>query len=179
MFSLSAPLGRIGFSAGVGVANTALLLTALLSFAFLPSGAGHVAVLVIMAALMTWWFTLHARRFAAMGRGQGWPAAMTAVAYLTFAVSYVIIAALWSVPEVQQAAFQTGGSDFRNHKETLEAISTLGRWMAAGVGAASAIVITGLLAVVMGLVAIAAGVFSLVTLMLPGAALPAPSGRTA
>jgi hypothetical protein len=178
MFSLSAPLGRMPFAFGVSIANTVILLAALASFAFLPAGAGHAAVLIIMGALMWWWFTLHARRFAATGRGAAWPALMAAAAFLTFAVSYIVIAALWSVPEVQEAAFRTGGSDYRHHKETLEALATLGRWMASGVGAASAIVTSGLLAMLMGLVSLAAGLFSLVTLMLPAAA-SAPMPRAA
>jgi hypothetical protein len=172
MLSLSAPLGRIGFAGGVGAANTAMFVVALVSFGFLPSGAGHIAVLVVMGALMAWWFSLHARRFATTGRGAAWPGVMTAVAYLTFAISYVIIAALWSVPEVQQEAFRTGGGDYRQHKETIEALATLGRWLADGVGAASAIVMTGLLAMLMVAVSIMAGVFSLVTLFLPGAGPP-------
>jgi hypothetical protein len=172
VLSLSAPLGRFVFAAGVGVANTALFVMALASFAFLPSGEGHIAVLVIMGALMMWWFSLHARRFADAGWGVGWPAAVAVMAYGTFAVSYLIVAALWSVPEVQQEAFRTGGGDYRQHRETFEALTTLGRWLAGGIGAAWAVVLTGFLAVVMGLVSIGAGVFSLVALMLPSGARP-------
>jgi hypothetical protein len=169
MLSLSRPIGRIPFLIGVGLANSALVLAVLLAFAFLPVGAGHMAVLVIVGALMWWWFSLHARRFAGTGRGASWPAIMAIVAYGTFALSYGVIAALWSVPEVQQAAFQTGGSDFTKHVETIPLVLDLGRWLASWVGAAGAIILAGLLATAMGVVSLVAGVFSVVTLLLPAA----------
>jgi hypothetical protein len=167
MFSLARPLGRIPFVMGVGVANSALVLAALVSFAFLPSGAGHVAVLVVIGALMWWWFSLHARRFRGAGRSLFWPGAMAAVAFATFAVSYGIIAALWSVPEVQQEAFRTGGSDYTRHVETSAALLSLGRWTMSWVGAAGAVVLSGALAVGMGLVACVTGVVSFAALLLP------------
>ncbi len=176
MLSLSRPIGRIPFVIGVGLANSALVLAILISFAFLPVGAGHMAVLVIVGALMWWWFALHARRFASAGRGLAWPAIMALVAYGSFALSYAIIAALWSVPEVQQAAFRTGGTDFTKHVETIPLVAETGRWLASWVGAAGAIVVAGLLATGMGVVALVAGVFSVITLLLPAAG-PNPGQR--
>jgi hypothetical protein len=171
MFALDRPLDRIPFALGVTVANSAILLAILLSFAFLPSGAGHLAVFVIVGALMWWWFALHARRFRAAGRGFAWPALAAAGCFLTFAVSYGLIAALWSVPEVQQEAFRTGGSDYTRHVETWTELAMFGRWMAGWFGAATAIVISGLLATIMGLVALASGVFSMIAMLLPSQAL--------
>jgi hypothetical protein len=166
VFALSRPLDRIRFVLGVTVANSALLLASLLSFAFLPSGAGHIAVLVIMAALIWWWFSLHARRFVAAGRGLFWPAAMALVGFGSFALSYTLIAALWSVPEVQIEAFRTGGSDYTKHVETSAALIGMGRLFAGWVGAAGAIVFAGFLAVVMGFVALASGFVSLAALLM-------------
>jgi hypothetical protein len=174
MSFLKRPLGRIPFVLGVAAANSALLIAALASFALLPSGAGHMAVLVIMAALMWWWFSLHARRFAGAGGSIGWPAATAATAFATFAVSYLIIAALWSVPAVQEEAFRTGGSDYRGHVETWGAVAEFGRWLGGWVNAAWALTITGILAVVMGVVALATLAVSTVALMLPTASA-APS----
>jgi hypothetical protein len=176
MFSLDRPLGRIGFVVGVSIVNSALLLAALASFAFLPSGAGHLAVFVIMGALMWWWFSLHARRFASGGGSIVWPAATAVIAFATFAASYAIIAALWSVPEVQREAFQTGGSDYTRHVETSALLLQLGGWLAGWVGAAWAVAISGMLALVMGLVALGTGVVSIIALMLPSAAAPQPGG---
>jgi hypothetical protein len=167
MFSLSRPLGRIPFVLGVGVANSALVLATLLSFAFLPSGAGHVAVFIMMGALMWWWFSLHARRFAGAGRSLFWPGAMAAVAFGTFVLSYGIVAALWSVPEVQQEAFRTGGSDYTRHVETSAALVEFGRWTMGWIGAAGAVVLSGALAVGMGLVACLTGIVSFAALLLP------------
>jgi hypothetical protein len=169
MSALSRPLDRIRFVLGVAVANSAMLLTSLLSFAFLPSGAGHIAVLVIMAALIWWWFSLHARRFVGAGRGLFWPGSMALIGFATFALSYTIIAALWSVPEVQQEAFRTGGNDYTKHIETSAALLGLGRWVAGWVGAAGAILLAGFLAMVMGLVALTAGFVTLAGLLMSSA----------
>ncbi|MGL4242893.1 MAG: hypothetical protein ACRCTI_17405 [Beijerinckiaceae bacterium] len=167
MLSLGRPLDRIPFVFGVTAANSAILLAVLLSFAFLPTGAGHIAVMIVVGALMWWWFALHARRFASAGQGIGWPVMAGLTCFLTFAVSYAIIAALWSVPEVQQEAFRTGGSDYTKHIETSAALVGFGRWMTGWVGAASSVVIAGLLATLMSLVALASGVFSFVAMLLP------------
>jgi hypothetical protein len=56
MFSLNRPLGRIPFVIGTSFVDSVLLLATLLAFAFMPSGNGHIGVLIIMAALMGWWF---------------------------------------------------------------------------------------------------------------------------
>jgi hypothetical protein len=178
MLSLTRPLGRVPFILGVSLANSALLLVILLSFAFLPSGAGHIAVLVIVGALMGWWFSLHARRFATAGRSVGWPAMVAAVCFLTFAVSYLTIAALWSVPDVQQAAFRTGGSDYTRHVESWAVVSETGRWLAGWLGATTAVLFSGFLAMVMSVVALASAFFSVIALVLPSRN-PAPmlSGR--
>ncbi len=176
MFSLAKPLGRIPFVLGVGAANSALVLAALVSFAFLPSGAGHIAVIVVMGALLWWWFSLHARRFAGAGRSLFWPAAMAAIAFATFVVSYGIIAALWSVPEVQQEAFRTGGSDYTRHVETSAALVGFGRWAMSWIGAAGAIALSGALAMLMGLVACVTGLVSLAALMLPSGSPEIASG---
>jgi hypothetical protein len=166
MFALSRPLDRIRFVLGVAVANSAILLVGLASFAFLPIGAGHIAVFVIMAALIWWWFSLHARRFTGAGRGLFWPAAMAIAGFATFALSYTLIAALWSVPEVQQEAFRTGGSDYTKHIETSAALLGLGRWFAGWVGTAGAILFAGFLAVVMGFVALMTGFVSFAALLM-------------
>lgn len=177
MFALSRPLDRVRFVLGVAVANSAILLASLTSFAFLPSGSGHIAVLILMGALIWWWFSLHARRFVGAGRGTFWPAATALIGFGVFALCYTIIAALWSVPEVQQEAFRTGGSDYTRHVETNAAIIGLGRWFAAWVGAAGAILLSGFLAVVMGVVALATGFVSLAGLLMGSGArtaLPRP-----
>jgi hypothetical protein len=175
MFALARPLDRIRFVLGVTVANSAILLASLLSFVFLPSGAGHIAVLVVMAALIWWWFSLHARRFAGAGRGLFWPGAMAFTGFASFALSYGIIAALWSVPEVQQEAFRTGGTDYTRHVETSAALIGLGRFVAGWVGAAGAVIIAGFLAVVMGVFALSSGFVSLAALLMTsgGHAVPA------
>jgi hypothetical protein len=172
MSALSRPLDRFRFVLGVAVANSAILFVSLLSFAFLPSGAGHIAVLVVMAALIWWWFSLHARRFSGAGRGVFWPATFALIGFGAFAVSYTIIAALWSVPEVQQEAFRTGGSDYTRHVETSAAIIGLGRWFAGFVGAAGAILLAGFLATVMGLVALLTGFVSLAALLMSSSSAP-------
>lgn len=173
MFALNRPLDRIPFVLGVTVANSAILFVSLAAFAFLPSGAGHIAVMVIMSALMWWWFSLHARRFGGAGRGLFWPSAMALIGFGVFALSYTTIAALWSVPEVQQEAFRTGGSDYTKHVETSAALVGLGRWFAGWVGAAGAVLIAGFLATVMGLVAFATSFVSLAAILLPSRGAPA------
>jgi uncharacterized membrane protein YhaH (DUF805 family) len=178
MFSLSRPIGRIRFVLGVGVANSLIILATLISFAFLPSGAGHIAVLVVMAALLWWWFSLHARRFLDAGRGLFWPAAMGLLCFGVFALSYGVIAALWSVPEVQQEAFRTGGSDYTKHVETSAALLGLGRWFAGWVGAAGAVMLAGFLAMLMGFVALLSGFVTLAGLLMSSGApriLPPPN----
>lgn len=167
MFSLNQPIGRVPFALGVGAANSLILFAILIVFAFMPSGTGHVAVLVLIAALMAWWFSLHARRFAGAGRSLVWPLVMVLVCYGTFAISYGIIAALWSVPEVQQEAFRTGGSDHTRHVETSAVVIGLGKWLAGVAGAAGALALTGVLALLMALVAMVSGVVSVIALVLP------------
>jgi hypothetical protein len=167
MFSLNRPLGRIPFVIGTSFVDSVLLLATLLAFAFMPSGNGHIGVLIIMAALMGWWFSLHARRFATSGYGFGWPLVVASAGFLTFAMAYGVNAALWSVPDVQQEAFRTGGTDFTRHVETSAALLGLGRWFAAWIGVAGALVLSGFMAILMGLVAFLSGVFSFVALVLP------------
>jgi hypothetical protein len=160
------PLGRIRFLVGLTAANSLILLVTLVSFAFLPTGSGHVAVLVIMGALIWWWYSLHARRFAGAGRGRFWPGAFALMGFATFALSYTIIAALWSSPEVQAEAFRTGGSDYRKHVETSETLIGMGRWFASWAGAAGAVLLAGFLAIVMGGVALLTGFVSAAALLM-------------
>jgi hypothetical protein len=175
MFSLARPLGRIPFVVGVAAANSAMVLATLVSFVFLPSGAGHIAVLLIMAALVWWWFSLHARRFAGAGKGRFWPGAMALIGYGAFAASYTLIAALWSVPEVQQEAFRTGGNDYTRHVETSAALIGLGRLLAGWAGAAGAIVLASIMGVVMSLTALASGFVSFAALVMPSGSAAALS----
>lgn len=167
MFAVSRPIGRLPFLFAVSTVNSLLLLAVLLAFTFMPSGAGHMAVLVIIAAFMGWWFSLHARRFVGAGRGLFWPLMAALVCFGTFAMSYAIIAALWSVPEVQQEAFRTGGSDYTRHIETSALVVATGKWLAGWAGAAGSIALTGFLAMLMGLVALGSCILTFAAMLLP------------
>jgi hypothetical protein len=174
VFDLYRPLGRLPFLAGLTFVNTAMLIAAATSLTFLPTGGGHLAVLVVMGALHTWWFILHARRFADSSRSAGLPLGVAAAMFAIFAGGYLLIAALWSVPEVQQEAFRTGGGIGARHAavETNEALIAAGRALASALGVAQAVLLTGAAVILMGFAAFVAGVFSIVTLLMPARRMP-------
>lgn len=178
MFNPSRPLGRLPFFGGLSAVNTAILVAATAALTILPAGAGHVAVIVVVGGLQAVWFALHARRFADAGHGPGWPLGMTLALFAIFAGGYLLVASLWSVPEVQQEAFRTaGGIGGGRHAyvETSEAIIAAGRALASVMGAAGAVLFTGVAVFVMGLAAAVSAVFSIVALALPSRRIePAP-----
>lgn len=170
MFSLSRPLGRLSFFAGLCAVNTAIIVTAGIALAMLPASGAGMALLVVMTALQAVWLVLHARRFADAGRGPGWPLAFALTGFAVFAVGYLVSASLWSVPEVQQEAFRTAGGiggGLRDTVETNPLLLDAGRALASILGAAGAVVVTGLIFILFLIVAAASAVFSTVALILP------------
>ncbi len=169
MFTLSRPLGRLPFIAGLSVVNIAIAASAALALTLLPASGFSMAAVVIVAALQAAWLVLHARRFADAGRGASWPIIAALACFGVFFVGYVISASLWSVPEVQQEAFRTAGGigSARVPVEVNPVIADAGRALASVLGAAGALIVTGLIAVIMFLVAGVSVVFSTVTLLLP------------
>ncbi len=185
MFTLSRPLGRLPFLAGVSVVNIAIAAAATLALTLLPASGFSMAAFVIVAALQGAWLVLHARRFADAGRGPAWPLGLALVCFGVFAFGYILSASLWSVPEVQQEAFRTAGGigdSPRTPMETYVVISETGRALVSFLGAAAALVVTGLVAVLFLVVAAVSAVFSTVTLMLAsgngGAVPPLRQART-
>jgi hypothetical protein len=171
VFSTERPLGRIAFITQVSLLNILILIAALVALTFQPSGGGHLAVLIVVGALQYLWFVLHGRRFWDAGRSQYWPRAMGLACFATFALGYLLIAALWSSPEVQAEAFRTGGglvAGTVRHIETNPLVIESGRVITSFFGTAGALVLSGLAIVGMGLMAFASGVFSVIAFMLPG-----------
>jgi len=183
VFQLSRPLARLPFFAGLCAMNAAIIVSASAALTILPSGAGHLAVLTVMGALHAGWFLLHARRFADAGRSAVWPFGVTLAGFSSFAVGYLLIAALWSVPEVQEAAFRTAGGvggGYSAHVETNQLVIDAGRAVAALLGAAGSLLVTGIVAASLAIVAAFSAAFSIVSLLLPGGrAQPAPPRLTA
>ncbi len=184
MFTLSRPLGRLPFLAGLSVVNIAIAAAATLALTLLPASGFSMAALVIVAALQGAWLVLHARRFADSGRGPAWPVLFGLLCFGVFLFGYVISASLWSVPEVREEAFRTAGGiggSARNIEETYLWIASTGRSLVEFLGAATALVVTGLVAILFLVVAAISAVFSTVTLMLSGgrsASVPAlPQGQ--
>jgi hypothetical protein len=168
---LTKPLGRIPFLAGITALNSVILLAVILAFSFRPSGAGHGAALVIVGALQALWLVLHSRRFADAGRTKTWPLLMTLLCFGSFAIGYMITAALWSSPEIQQEAFRTAGGIAGAgpiaHHESNALIIEGGRIIAGFLGAAGAVVLSGLVVTALGGVAMLSGAFSVFALLLP------------
>ncbi len=167
MFSIARPLGRIPFFMIVSVLNTVILLAVITSLGLRPAGAGHLAVLILGGTLQSAWFVLHARRFADAGKEATWPAFVTIMAFVTFALGYLVLAALWSSPEYQREAFRTAGS-LADHVESNTGLIEAGRLMVDLMGIAGALVLGGAIWFGMGLVALICGFFSLFALVLPG-----------
>ncbi len=178
MFSLSRPLGRLPFLAGVSVVNIAIAAVATLALTMLPVSGFSMAAFVLVAALQGAWLVLHARRFADSGRGSAWPIGFALVCFAVFAFGYVLSASLWSVPEVQQEAFRTAGGiggNPRTAMETYVVIAETGRALVDFLGAAAALIVTGLVALLFIVVAAVSAVFSTVTALLAsglGRAMP-------
>ncbi len=177
MFTLSRPLGRLPFLAGLSAVNILLAMTATLALTLLPASGFSTAAVVVVTALQGAWLVLHARRFADAGRGPGWPISFAATGFAVFLLGYLISASLWSVPEVQQEAFRTAGGigTVRNAVAVNPLLGDFGRAMASVLGAAGALIVTGLVAIAMLLLAGASVVFSSIALLLPsGYARSAP-----
>ncbi|MGL5116727.1 MAG: hypothetical protein ACRC7C_15520 [Beijerinckiaceae bacterium] len=172
MFNLARPLGRLGFLLWLTPVNTLLVLV--VSFALLlhPTGAGHIATLIVVAALFSAWFTLHARRFADAGKGAGAAGLMAVVAFASFAIGHLIMAALWAAPEVKAEAFRTGGGfgggGIADHVETLPFLIDGGKAIAATLGIAGSLALSGAVVVALGLVSCAGAAFSIYALLLSG-----------
>ncbi len=172
MFSTERPLGRFAFIGQVSLLNGAILLAALVALTFQPSGGGHFAVLIVVGALQYVWYVLHGRRFRGAGRGLSWPRFMGLSCFASFALGYLLIAALWSSPEVQAEAFRTGGglaSSGTQHMETNPLVIESGRVITSFFGTAGALVLSGLAVTGMALVAMASGIFSMVAFVMPAA----------
>ncbi|MGL4637926.1 MAG: hypothetical protein ACRCWF_18245 [Beijerinckiaceae bacterium] len=172
MLSLSKPLGRLGFLAAVTPVNLAIFIAATTAIAFRPTGGGHLAVLIVVGALQAVWFALHSRRFADAGRGRFWPLVTFLICFGSFALGYMIMAALWSSPEIQREAFKTAGAlaggGYAEHVETNALIIESGRAIAGLFGAAGAIILSSLVIIGLGFVSFASLVFSCIALVLPG-----------
>jgi hypothetical protein len=171
VLSTTKPLGRFAFIVQVSLLNTVILLGALIALTFQPSGGGHLAVLIVVGALQYVWFVLHGRRFGDAGRGLFWPGLFGLSCFITFALGYLLIAALWSSPEVQAEAFRTGGglaAGTVRHIETNPLVIESGRVITSFFGTAGALVLSGLAITAMGLMAFISGGFSLIAFVLPG-----------
>ncbi len=172
MLSMSRPLGRLSFLLGTSGLNVVILCAVLLGMAFRPTGGGHLAVLISVGALQYLWMVLHVRRFADAGMGRGIPVAAFAICLATFVAGYLVLAALWASPEVQREAFRTAGglsgSGAVHHLETNQMIVDGGRFITSAIGAAGAVVLSGLILLGFGLTAFASGCFSIVAALLPG-----------
>jgi uncharacterized membrane protein YhaH (DUF805 family) len=172
LLSMSRPLGRLPFLVGTTVLNTVILLAVMASLAFRPTGGGHLAVLIVVGALQLAWMVLHARRFKDAGKGAGLPIAAFVACFALFAVGYLVMAALWASPEVQREAFRTAGGlggsgQILAHVETMPFLIDSGRLIAASLGAATSLVLSGMIVVGLGLTAIISGCFSLFALAMP------------
>jgi hypothetical protein len=172
MLSLSRPLGRLGFLALVTPVNIVIFLAASAAIAVRPTGGGHLAVLIVVGALQAFWFILHARRFADAGRGRFWPFIAFLTCFGSFALGYLIMAALWSSPEVQREAFKTAGAlaggGLADHIETNTAVIEVGQAIASLFGAAGAVILSGLVITGLASVSFLSFVFSCVALTLSG-----------
>ena len=168
---LAKPLGRIPFLASVMALNTAILFAVTVAFWLRPSGSGHMAALVIVGALQALWLVLHSRRFADAGRPKTWPVLMTLLCFGSFAIGYMIMAALWSSPEIQQEAFRTAGrvtgDGLPTHLESNALIIEGGRAITGLLGAAGAVVLSGVVVTALACVAVISGGFSLFATLLP------------
>jgi hypothetical protein len=171
---LTQPLSRARFLVGVSLINIVILITVIAALTFRPAGGGHMAVLVVVGALQTVWFVLHSRRFADSGRGYGWPLVMFLICFGSFAVGYLIMAALWSSPDIQREAFRTAGGlaggGMVDHTETSALIISGGHLIASVFGFAGGVIISGLVIVGMGLVSLVSVGFSFFALILSGGA---------
>ncbi len=172
MLSMSRPLGRLPFLLGTSGLNVALLCAVLLGLAFRPTGGGHLAVLISVGALQYLWMVLHVRRFADAGKGRGVPVAAFVICFAVFVLGYLVLAALWASPEVQREAFRTAGglsgSGAINHLETVQLLVDSGRIITSAMGAAGAVVLSGLILLGFGVTAFVSGCFSIVAAVLPG-----------
>jgi hypothetical protein len=160
-------MGRIPFFAAVSVLNTVILFAVITSLGLRPAGAGHAAVLIIVGTLQAAWFILHARRFSDSGKSAFWPAVLTGLAFASFALGYLVLAALWSSPEYQREAFRTAGG-IVDHVESNPGLIEAGRLIMGLMGAAGALFLSGAIWLGMGLIALICGFFSLFALVLPG-----------
>jgi hypothetical protein len=182
MLSLSKPLGRLKFLAFLTPVNIAIFIAATSAIAFRPTGGGHLAVLIVVGALQAIWFFLHRKRFADAGKGPQWPFAAFAICFVTFALGYLIMAALWSSPEIQREAFRTGGrvvdGGFVDHIETNALLIEAGRSFASILGSAGAVILSGLIVGGMAAVSLMSFLFSFVALLLPSQGAVAAFNRS-
>jgi hypothetical protein len=178
MTSMTQPLGRARFFVGVSLINIIILIAVATALTFRPAGGGHLAVLIVVGALQAVWFVLHSRRFADSGRGFGWPLVMSLICFGSFAFGYLIMAALWSSPDIQREAFRTAGGlaggGMVDHIETSALIISGGQLIGSMFGFAGGVIISGLVIVAMGLVSLVSVGFSLFALILSGGAARIP-----
>jgi hypothetical protein len=172
MLSMSRPLGRLPFLAGVSGLNIIILLAVTVSLAFRPTGAGHLAVLITVAGLQYAWMTLHARRFLDAGQRPAVPILVFLLCLGVFITGYLILASLWASPEVQREAFRTAGGIAGSgavvgHEETLQFLVDGGRIIAASFGVAGAVVLSGFILIGLAITAFVSGCFSIVSAVLP------------
>jgi hypothetical protein len=175
MNTLTQPLSRARFFVGVSLLNVVILIAVVTAFTFRPAGGGHLAVLVVVGALQTMWFVLHSRRFADAGRGYGWPLVMFLICFCSFAFGYLIMAALWSSPDIQREAFRTAGGlaggGMVDHTETSALIINSGQVIASVFGIAGSVILSGLVIVGMGITSLVSVGFSIVAMTLSGGAM--------
>jgi hypothetical protein len=174
MLSMLRPLGRLPFLVGVSGLNIIILFAVAVSLAFRPTGAGHLAVLITVAGLQYVWMTLHARRFLDAGRGPTVPILMFLLCLGVFAIGYLTLASLWASPEVQREAFRTAGGItgsgvVAGREETLQFLVDGGRIIAASIGLAGAVVLSGFILIGLAITAFVSGCFSIISAVLPTA----------
>ena len=172
MNSLTQPLGRARFFVGVSFINIVILIAVVTAFTFRPAGGGHMAVLIVIGALQAIWFVLHSRRFADAGRGYGWPLLMFLICFGSFALGYLIMAALWSSPDIQREAFRTAGGlaggGMVDHVETSALIMGAGQFIASVFGFAGGVILSGIVVFGLGVTSLVSVGFSCVALFLSG-----------
>jgi hypothetical protein len=172
VLSMSRPMGRLPFLVGVSGLNIIILFAVAASLAFRPTGAGHLAVLIVVVGLQYAWMTMHARRFLDSGRGPAVPILMFLLCLGVFITGYLTLASLWASPEVQREAFRTAGGItgsgvIVSHEETLQFLVDGGRIIAASFGVAGAVVLSGFVLIGLAITAFVSGCFSIISAVLP------------
>lgn len=164
MTPAAGPLGRLPFLFAVTGVNVVGGLVALLVLALRPSGNGHYGVLLVYGGLFWAWYVLHARRRLDAGLSQGWARGMALAIFIGFALGYMTLASLWSVPEVREEAFRTGGTLGALPLETNALVREAGLGLYGLMGLAGALLLVGLTTMGMLGLSLASFAFTMVTL---------------